>query len=212
MATIKYSDLLDEVLPNLAADPSDPVSEHAIKRAVIELCAGSWIWQYLMDPIDVTANEAYYDLEYPNGSDVSTVMSVHHNGVELKNKSLDWLNREVPFWRTDLATPKYFTQITPDQIILAQIPDATIANGLLLTLALEPSQSSRNFPRWIADQNLYTIADGAISTLMLMPNKPWTDIQNGAARRASFDAGIANARATGVAGLSRAPLRTSSQH
>jgi hypothetical protein len=165
-----------------------------------------------MDPIDVTANEAFYDLEYPNGTDVSAVMSVHHNGVALDNKSVDWLNSEVPFWRTDSATPKYFTQIATDQIILAQIPDATIANGLLVTLALEPSQTSRNFPKWIADQYVYTIADGAISTLMLMPNKPWTDITNGAARRASFDSGIASARATGVAGLSRAPLRVSAQH
>ena len=31
MANIKYSELLDEVLPYLAADPSDPVTENAIK-------------------------------------------------------------------------------------------------------------------------------------------------------------------------------------
>lgn len=212
MSTLKYSDLLDEVLPSLKADPSDPVTERAIRRAVIELCGGAWIWQYLMDPIDVTAGESFYDLEPPTGGDVAGVMNVECNGLPLDNKSLDWLNREHPGWRINRETPKWFTQVTPDQIILAKVPDVTVTNGLNITLALEPAQTSNSFPKWIGNQYIYTIADGALSTLMLMPDKPWTDLANGAARRAGFDAAIANARAAAVSALSRAPLRTSSQH
>jgi hypothetical protein len=212
VSTLKYSDLLDDVLPSLKADPSDPVTERAIKRAVIDLCAGSWIWQYLMDPIDLTAGESFYDLEPPTGADISVVVGVEANGLPLRNKSVDWLNTEQPGWRTDRETPKWFAQLNPDQIILAKVPDVTVVNGLNITLALEPSQSSTNFPRWIGNSYLYTIVDGALSALMLMPDKPWTDLTNGAARRAGFDTAIANARNAAVSAHSRAPLRTSSQH
>lgn len=212
MANIKYSDMLDDVLPSLAADPSDPVTEHAIKRAVIEFCAGSWIWKHLPDPMDVTANEAVYDLEPLPGTDVSMVMSVALDGYPLTNKATDWLDSNEPGWRTVTGTPRYFTQVDPTQLILAQVPSASTTGGLTATLALQPDQRATGFPSWIANQYLYALADGAISRLMLMPNKPWTDLPNGQDRRTRFDAAIANARATAVGGLGRAPTRTASQH
>lgn len=212
MSTIKYSDLLPDVLPFLRADPSDPVTERAIKRAAIEFCGGSWVWQFLMDPIDLVAGEATYDLEPPTGADVAVVMHVECNGSPLENKSLDWLNKEHPSWRLDRDTPKWFTQVIPEQIVLAKVPDISVTGGLYMTLALEPDQSSNSFPKWIAKTYRYALIDGALSTLMLMPDKPWTDLQNGAARLDSFNAGINNARAAAVSANSRAPLRTTSQH
>ena len=174
MATIKYSDLLDEVLPYLAADPSNPVTEHAIKRAVIDFCCQSWVWRYLPDPQDVVAGEAYYDLEPDTGTEVSAVMHVACNGVPLDNKPLDWLDRELPGWRTTLATPKYFTQVDTEQIILASLPDSNITGGLTMTLALEPAQSATSFPGWIWSRHVEDITAGALYRLMMMPGKPWT--------------------------------------
>lgn len=212
MANTKYSDLLDDVLPSLAADPSDPVTEHAIKRAVIEFCAGSWIWKHLPDAIDVTAGEAVYDLEPLPATDIAAVMSASLEAYPLTPKSLDWLDDNRPGWRTTTSTPKHFTQVDTEQLILAPVPAATVVGGLTLTLAMQPSQNSTGFPKWIANQYIYALADGAIARLMLMPGKPWTDLQNGQDRRAKFDAAIANARASAVGGLGRAPQRTASQH
>lgn len=207
MANIKYSELLDEVLPYLAADPSDPVTENAIKRSVIEFCAGSWIWKHLPDPLDVVAGEHAYDLEPPSGTDVTTVLAAELDGVPLAPKDIPWLNREIPRWRTVAARPKYFTQIDTEQVLLAALPDANSAAGLTLTLALQPSQTTTSFPKWIFNQYLYVLAEGALSKLMMMPGKPWTDVQNGADRRTRFEAGVANARAVAVAALGGAPQR-----
>lgn len=212
MANTKYSDLLDDVLPSLAADPSDPVTEHAIKRAVIEFCAGSWIWKHLPDPMDVTAGEAVYDLESPSGTDVSMVMTVALDGYPLSPQATEWLDANEPGWRNVTGTPRYFTQVDTEQLILAQVPSASTTGGLTVTLALQPSQKSTGFPSWIANQHMYALADGAIARLMLMPGKPWTDVVNGQDHRAKFDAAIANARANAVFGLGRASLRTASQH
>jgi hypothetical protein len=212
VANVKYSDLLDEVLPNLAADPSDPVTEHAIKRAAIQFCEGSWVWKHLPDPLDVEAGEAAYTIEIPSGSDVAAVIGVEYDGQPIDQKSVDWLNANHPGWRTQTGTPKYFTQVDTEQIILAPVPESTLTGALVLTLALAPSQSSTGFPKWISNQYIYAIADGALAKLMTMPNKGWTDVPTGLDRRVSFDAAVAGARATAVTALGRAPLRVKGQH
>lgn len=212
MANIKYSEMLDEVLPSLSADPSDPVTENAIKRSVIDFCARSWVWRHLPDPLDVSAGEAAYDIELPAGSDVAALMNVAIDGFPLVNKSVDWLDASYPGWRTTTGTPQYYTQIDTEQLILACVPDTNGTGALSLTLSLQPSQSATSFPKWIFNQFLYTLVDGAMAKLLLMPNKPWTDLGNGQMRLESYDRGIANARASASIGLARAPLRAKSHH
>lgn len=212
MLIAKYSDLLNDVLPSLAADPSEPVAEYAIKRACIEFCGGSWVWQFLPDAIDVEAGEAFYDLEPETGADVAAVMDVQHNVVPLQAKSVAWLDTQLPGWRSTPAAPKYYTQVDDEQVILAPVPDTNIAAGLTMTLALQPSQSAVGLPKWIYNQYLYVLADGALARLMLMPNKPWTDLQNGAMREGNFRMAIANARAASLAALGRATNRVTPQH
>jgi hypothetical protein len=196
----------------LAADPSNPVTENAIKRAVIEFCRESWVWKFLPDPQSVVAGEAFYDLEPDTGTDVAAVIGAAYNGVPLINKTLDWLDGELPNWRTTSATPKYFTQVDTEQIVLAALPDANITNGLTMTLALQPAQATTSFPGWIWSQHVEEITAGAVARLMLMPGKPWTDLATGADRRRVFDNAIANARASAVRALSRADIRVKSHH
>lgn len=212
MANINYSELLREVLPNLAADPSEPVAVNAIKRAVIEFCAGARVWQHLPDALDVTAGELTADLEPEQGADVSIVMHVALHGVPLENKSIDWLDQNSPGWRSVPGTPRYFTQIDTEQIILAPLPAASARQALVMTLALKPSHSASGFPRWLFNQYLYDLANGATARLMLMVNKPWTDIAGGADRRTQFEQAMSNARGHAAHGLGRAPVRTGSQH
>lgn len=212
MATLKYSDFIDEVLPYLAADPSNPVTENAIKRAVIEFCAGSWIWKYLPDPSSTTAGEPYYDLEPPTGADVTVVMHVALDGMPLTHRSIEWLDVELPRWRTTTGTPKYFSQTDSEQILLAPAPDSSMTDGLTMTLAVQPSQSATAIPAWLGNQYFEDLSNGAIARLMLMPNKPWTDLINGADRRNLFQAAIANARATAVRSLARAEIHSKSHH
>ena len=212
MAQIQYTDLVQDVLPHLAADPSDPVTENAIKRTVIEFCAGSWIWKMLQDPLSVRAGTNTYDLEPDTGTDVSTVIAVELDGLPLKPRDIAWLNAEIPRWKTVSGSVKYFTQLDTETLILAPLPDVTMSNGLTITLALQPNQKSTGFPSWIYSQFIYAIVDGAVARLMLMPNKGWTDTAAGLDRRAKFESAMANAKNTAVSALGRAPLRVKSQH
>ena len=212
MANTDYTAFLPEVMPELAADPSQPVALNAIKRAVIDFCAGSWIWKYLADPISVQAGNAVYDLEPPTGTDITTVMNVTCNGTPLANRTTDWLDEEMPDWRTKRATPRYFTQVDTETIILAPVPDYNVAQGLVMTLVLQPSQSATSFPKWIFNQYIYAICYGAVGKLMLMNQKPWTDLKTGDDKRKDFLEEIANARASSANALARAPVRSVNQH
>lgn len=212
MATIKYADLIEEVLPHLAADPSDPVTENAIKRTVIEFCGGSWIWKAFQDPVTVKPGVNTYDLDPESGTDVTTVLSAELDGVPLGAKDLPWLNVNIPRWRSVAGHVKYFTQTDTETIILAPVPDVSISKGLTVTLALQPNQKADGFPGWIYNQFIYALIDGAVSRLMLMPNKGWSDPGTGLDRRAKFESAIANARNSAVSALGSAPVRVKSSH
>lgn len=210
MANVKYSDMLDEVLPLLAADPSDPVTENAIKRSAVEFCATSWVWKYLTDPVQTTPGEPLYMLDALPGSDVATVLSVELGGIPLECKTVEWLNANEQGWRTRRGTPRYYAQVDTEEVMLAPVPDT--AAELTTTLALQPSHTSTGIPKWIFTQHIYTLVDGALAKLMLMPGKPWSDAQNGAMRLSSFEKGMANASAVSANALGRAVTRTTSQH
>lgn len=196
----------------LASDPSEPALLAAIKRAVIQFCDESWVWKHQMDPIDVVAAQLEYDLEPLAGTDVSTVMTVKLDGVRIDPRRIDQLEEEMPDWNTIGGRPKYWTQTNQDQIILARVPDMNMPGQLQILLALKPTQRATSFPKWIYSQYVYDIAKGAIAYLMLMPKKQWTAKDLGAEYMKEFEAAIAKARDDGVKGLSRAPVRVTSQH
>lgn len=212
MSLVKYSDLLTEILPHLTADPSDPMTEAALKNAVIEFCRDSWVWRHFADSQDVTAREPLYQLEPPAGADVAAVLSCSYDGEPITSKSTDQLDELLPGWQTTPGTVKHFTQTDPDSVILAPQPDVTISSGLSMVLALQPRRAAISFPKWISSQYMEALASGALARLMSMPGKPWSDLQGGLLHATRFRAAINAARESGVRGLGRAVTRTTSQH
>lgn len=212
MATVKYSELVSEVLPVLAADPSDPVTEHAIKRAVIEFCKESWVWKYFQDPIDMIASQNTYDLEPPSGAGVAAVIRLTIGETDIDPKSPDDLDRDMPNWLSKNGSPQFYTQIDSDQVILAPAPDYNLAAGIRMTLALQPDQSANGLPGWIVNEYIYDIVDGTLAILMKMPKQEWTDMPLADDYQKKFHAAISNARADAMSALGRAPTRTTPQH
>lgn len=212
MANTDYIDLLDDVLPSLAADPSDPVTEAAARRVVTEFCAATWVWQHLPAPVNVVANQASYPITAPADADIASVLTVEHDGAPIEARSVEWLNANAPRWRTSAATPRHFTQIEQDQLILAPLPSAGLAQGLTMTLALQPKRTATGAPAWLMTKYRYSLVDGVLARLMLMANKPWSDPANGQDRRNSYEAAVANARADAVAALGGGVLRVTPQH
>lgn len=212
MILVKYSDLLTEVLPHLTADPSDPMTEAALKNAVIEFCRGSWVWRHFPDAQDVSAGEAQYQLEPAAGADVAAILSCSYDGVPLTQASTDYLDENCPTWQTVAAAVKNFTQIDTDSLYLAPLPACTIVGGLSMVLALQPRRSAISFPKWIASQYMEELASGALWKLMSMPGKPWSDAAGAALHHTRFDDAITAARISAARGLGRGLVRSTSHH
>lgn len=210
MANTDYIDLFKDVLPDLASDPSDPATEAAIRRTVIELCSKSMVWQAQLAAINTVVAQSFYAITPPADADIAGLVSVNHNGTPLEPKDVAWLNANMPNWRTDTGSPQFYTQIEIDSVLLARAPD-TIA-PLNMLVALQPTSQAAGAPAWLMRRYRYAIADGACAHLMLMANKPWTDLANGQDRRTKFENALANARAEAVSAFGSAPTRTTSQH
>ena len=212
MANTEYIDLLDDVLPVLTADPSDPVTEAAARRVVTEFCAATWVWQHLPAPINVVANQAAYALTAPADADIAAVLAAEHDAIPLDPKTPAWLNESLPRWRTVAGTPRYFTQTETGQLVLAPVPGAGLPSGLTTVLALQPKKTATGAPDWLMTKYRYSLVDGVLARLMLMSDKPWTDLANGQDRRASYESAVANARADAVSALGGGVLRVTPQH
>lgn len=209
---MKYTALVPDVLAHLTADPSDPVTEGAVRNAVIEFCARSRIWRAYADGIDVVAGEGSYDIELPSGADLACVLSATLDGMPLDLESPDRLDAAAPTWRTDTGAGRRLTQTDMASVLVTPVPAAAIATGLVLSYALMPKRSASVFPDWIAAQHWEGLTAGAMYRLMLMRGRPWSDEKTGIEKRQQFNTAISSAKESATRGLSRAPTRTTSQH
>lgn len=209
---MKYTAFLLDVVPHLAADPSEPVTVNAIKNAAIEFCKKSWIWREYTDPISLKKGVYTYDLSPNTSADISAVVTARLNDQALTPARQDELDEQLPNWQTVPGTPKKFSQLDTATILMAPLPDIDYPKGLVLSLALQPLRSSDELPDWIATQYWEGIALGAVAKLMLMTKKPWSDPQTGLDKRQQFEAAIGDAKDDVLKGLSRAATRTTPQH
>lgn len=207
----KYSECFDEVLPELPGVGIE-LATNAIRNTIIEFCQLSWCWRNFMDPTSVLARINTYELDPPAGADVVKALVVKIDGKEIDPISEDDLTVHHPRWQTETGPAKGYLTDDPSQIILVPVPDRKIPNGMLVTLALQPSRTSSQFPSWIWTRYFDPLAAGAKARLMAMPGKPWTNAQMAAVYRAQFEVGAAGAKIESMQSLSRAVLRTTSYH
>lgn len=211
MSTTKYTDCFNEVLPELPGVPT-ALAENAIRNAVIDFCQKSCVWRHWPDPQTITAGSSTYDLDPPAGADVVQVIDMTVDGDPCTPASEDDLKAADPTWRTTTGTVKNYMQQDTTAVVLVKVPDSTYTNGLEMTLALAPRRNSASFPAWLWTKYYEGIAAGAKAKLLRMPKKPWTDQQTALYYQEIFDAAAAGASADAARSLTRASIRTSSQH
>ncbi|MBB3010627.1 phage adaptor protein [Cupriavidus alkaliphilus] len=211
MSTTKYTDLFNEVLPELPG-VGEALATNAIRNAIIEFCQGSWAWRYFMDPLPILAGLSACELDPPPGAEVAQVLVAKVDGVPLTATNEKDLTAAMPRWQTETGRPMYFLTDDPAQIILAPVPDTKIMGGLVVTVALQPTRGSTGFPTWIWSRYFDGLAAGAKARLMAMPGKPWTNLQQALLYRAQFQSAMASAKVESQKSLSRGPLRTTSYH
>ncbi len=211
MSTTKYTDLLNEVMPELSGANIDLVTNE-IRNSVIAFCNGSDIWRAWLDPIDVVGAVATYDVTTDAGTDLVTLLSVKYDGRTLTPRNEDQLDEWHPRWRTELRHSDHYMQQDQDTFTLACVPPDSLPGGLLLSVSLQPERTSQSFPGWIYSQYWDGVTAGAKARMMRMPGKPWSNPQMAAFYQTTFDSETAGARADAARSLVRSRTVSRSTH
>jgi hypothetical protein len=208
MANVKYSDMLDEVMPAVPGVPQ-LLAVNAVRNSAIKFCRRSTIWRYWPDPQTIIAGVNFYDFDTPSDTEVAEVMLLKVDGTHIDPSSEDDLPDD---WNTKTGPPDKFMQQDTTGVYLTPVPDGKIANGLTMSVALAPKRSSSSLPDWIWSRYFEAIAAGAKADLMAIPEKPWTNPNASVYFQGIFDTAVAGAQRDANSGMTRAVVRTTSQH
>lgn len=172
----------DEVISAAALAPN-PVIRRDIVDICRDVCKRTMLWTQQLNPIDVVADQAEYDLPIA-GADISGVDRAEFDGNELNPVSetaLDEDTREVEAWRPrTIAIPERYYVTEDYKIRLVYIPDADLSAGLDVWAFIMPLSDATEVPLFLYNEFKDLISMGTIGKLKMRPDMPWTDLQAGA--------------------------------
>ena len=171
-----YTAWLPEVMPEVSDCP-EPMAVNAIRNACIEFCTQTLYWQDDLAALALETADLPYTLVVPAGSSVAQIMSVVLLGVPLVSTTLDELNSRVLGWRDTTGQPRAYFQPQPGVIDFYPRPEGTTEYTFLIRVAFTPTRASTTVSDLIYEDYLEDIAAGALSRLLAVPNRPWTNTE-----------------------------------
>tara|TARA_Y100000748_G_scaffold293015_1_gene282101 strand:+ start:468 stop:1157 length:690 start_codon:yes stop_codon:yes gene_type:complete len=177
MATVKYEDLLPDIIP-MVPGCTDTLIENTIRNTVIELCEKSEVYQAELDPVDTVANTYEYDFEPPTGTVVHKILWATYDGNDLEAVSSSLLEEREPKWResTYVGTPTYFIKQTSSQFWLVPIPSVTKVGSTIVRAIIKPTHTSTACEADVMNDFRDAIVNGTLFRLLRIPNKDWSDL------------------------------------
>jgi len=189
---ISYETLLPEILPMVSGCP-DSLVQNSVRASVIELCERAGVYQAELDPLTTVANIYEYDLEAPSGTSVQKILWVTHGGKDVEPITTTLLEQRLPNWRDGSGVPQYFIQQTSSLFILAPIPMVTSVNSTVIRAVLRPTHTSTSCANDVMNDYRDTIVNGALSRILRIPNKDWTDLMGAQIYGSLFNQGVESA-------------------
>lgn len=148
------------------------VAKREVLLAIREFYEQSFAWRVVIGPKNVVAGKSTYTLSpYDTYSNIVGVLCVEFGGKGLKHYN----RRPAGEEDTAATTPTGFYLPSPDMVRLWPTPQAALANGLILYVALTPKISVQHVPRIAATHHYDAILDGALGRLLAHPAKPYSN-------------------------------------
>jgi len=181
-------------------DCPKPLLMRNIVLAVREWCMRSQAWEIDLDDIDIIADQDTYQLDSPV-EDTEVIACVNRPSDDVGVK-----------WDGRLLSPgvEYTIEVTKNMLTLDETPSAASTGGLTVRVAIAPILSATEdmeVPDRLFSDNQDIWAKGAMSRLMLMPKKEWTDIDTARTYHAMFWDGIRLAIAERTRGRTNRDIR-----
>jgi hypothetical protein len=194
---VKFSPYIYPVLPEL----SDMEFIAYTRRACIDFCRRSLVWQIDLPTMDINTSQNVYPLTIPAGSELTHIMRVMVDEEDY-----------APVNESNGATfgyaPYYVSRIETREMQLVKFPQSNSPNGLEIRVALQPAQLAMEVPDILYTHYSEAIAVGALSNLCSIAGRPFSDLQRAAEYREDFRHMINSATSDAASGFSRAILNT----
>lgn len=220
-AITRLSAFLPYVLPHAPGCP-DFTAEKYLRMAAIEFCERTKCWRKishvdLTDERTVALVAPYYaaihKIEYASFSS-----SAHPKAPLTPTQFSDISDRH----RSDMeqeGAPRYITQASPNEVSVFPLAAGTLEVSLFLKPRLgqdysfsdpdDPMQDTFNVvPDFLLTQWGEVIARGALSKILMLPQKRWSDPKMGAFYLAEFNRACNEHFDQSVVGQQRAPRRS----
>lgn len=191
------ADFFPRVMP-FAPGCSAPIAEQYIRDAAIEFCMRTRAWRDTDEFVITAATEEIVT--------VPPYAALH----EIERMWLDGRELTPVTWPTawegedGTGTPRYVTQVGIDGVRVSPAGEG----ALKVSMFLKPAESADLVPDFLLDQYAQVIADGALSRILVMPGKTYTNPDMAALFGGSFQQQTSRLFNLSRRGQQRAPVRT----
>jgi|TARA_R110001592_G_scaffold141750_1_gene363588 hypothetical protein len=172
-----FESLLRDVLPYVPGCPDSLVQNH-IRSATIEFAERSNAYVYDLDPITTVSGVYEYEFDAPSGTEVHNILWMTYDGNDLDPISPRSLELNYPDWRDRTSLPNVYLQKTPSAFWLIPVPQTTLTNKLLVSVALKPTRTTGNIDTTFSNTYRDGILYGTLHRLLRIPQKGWTDAKS----------------------------------
>ena len=207
MTSVAYTRFLPDVQTSLTGCPI-PTAINAIRNAAIDFCTKTNVWQETQDVEMVAATGLPMDLTGPTEAMVIQVLSCKVDGRLLEPVTIDYLDSRHHNWEEHTGTPLVYFQPNTAQLTLYPLPANAVP--LRLRVAYAPTRVSNGLDSALYDNNLTTIAAGALAALMVIPEVPWSNAKLAMYYAAIYSFGVDEALSNTQKSFTRARNRVRS--
>ena len=169
-----FDGLIKEILPYVPGCPDTLVLSH-LRSATIDLCEKSKAHVFDLDPISTVSGVYEYDFDQPVGTEVHQILWMTYDGNDLDPITPRSLELNYPDWRDRTSRPQVYLQKNANTFWAVPVPNATLSNGLLLSVALKPTRTSSSIDTAFSNTYRDGIIYGTLHRLLRIPSKEWSD-------------------------------------
>lgn len=182
------SAFLPQVSPWVSGCP-DPVAEAQVRLSIAEFCRRTHVWRQELT-MSITSGEPRYDPVSVCNRQFVAVKGASVSGQDINPFIPEEMDARHSSWRSQSGTVSGYYLEGPSIVRLYRIPDAAVANGLVIRAAVAPKATDTDVDDFIFEQYNEDIAHGAIARIMSMKGKPWTDKQDALKYQGYFQSAV----------------------
>ena len=198
MATLES--FLPQIQPHIPSCPKS-IALDAIRNACIRFCNDTWLIRETLPADDILATVDDYTITASLNNDVVGIISILYNKLEIGKKTEEELDILDSGWRTaDPGIATAFISLNPNRFKFNRIPAETYIGGMIIRIATKPTATTTTVNDILFNNWRETIKYGALSELLEIPEKKWSDMKQSIWYGKRFNFGIHSARAQSVKG------------